>query len=298
MESIAFSNIGEKTDMVLQENVESLDDILRSKVEDKSNSNSEEREDDTLSMEGFLAAPLAMLSTISTISTISTKHQRGVQPQEQKNQNGMGNFRNENLLSLKFNNSKSILNIGEGKALARGESASVKNNSTPLDVIRQKLISSEDISTDGEDSLLPSLKKDNISTLKSADGGALSMTMLSTSTLSSSSVIDTKMNASLLHSSTLEAKLQAAVENRKMLDTSSMDSNSLTYRFQRWGGEYSVNIQAQSGSVMLSPSDALVEQKLNDNWQSGNPHRWHLVQEDKRDGHQSQNQHMTDDEED
>ncbi|WGZ56343.1 type III secretion system needle length determinant, SpaN/EivJ family (plasmid) [Providencia alcalifaciens] len=49
---------------------------------------------------------------------------------------------------------------------------------------------------------------------------------------------------------------------------------------------------------MLSPSDALVEQKLNDNWQSGNPHRWHLVQEDKRDGHQSQNQHMTDDEED
>ncbi|WGZ56344.1 type III secretion system needle length determinant, SpaN/EivJ family (plasmid) [Providencia alcalifaciens] len=240
MESIAFSNIGEKTDMVLQENVESLDDILRSKVEDKSNSNSEEREDDTLSMEGFLAAPLAMLSTISTIST---KHQRGVQPQEQKNQNGMGNFRNENLLSLKFNNSKSILNIGEGKALARGESASVKNNSTPLDVIRQKLISSEDISTDGEDSLLPSLKKDNISTLKSADGGALSMTMLSTSTLSSSSVIDTKMNASLLHSSTLEAKLQAAVENRKMLDTSSMDSNSLTYRFQRWGGEYSVNIK-------------------------------------------------------
>ena len=298
MESIAFSNIGEKTDIVLQENVESLDDILRSKVEDKSNSNSEEREDDSLSMEGFLAAPLAMLSTISTISTISTKHQRGVQPQEQKNQNGMGSFRNDNLLSLKLNNSKSILNIGEGKALARGESASVKNNSTPIDVIRQKLISSEEISTDGEDSLLPSLKKDNISTLKSAEGGALSMTMLSTSTLSSSSVIDAKMNASLLHSSTLEAKIQAAVENRKMLDTSSMDSNSLTYRFQRWGGEYSVNIQAQSGLVMLSPSDALVEQKLNDNWQSGNPHRWHLVQEDKRDGHQSQNQHMTDDEED
>ncbi|MTC48147.1 hypothetical protein M5X66_18105 (plasmid) [Providencia sp. PROV188] len=291
MESIAFSNIGEKTDIVLQENVESLDEILRSKVEDKSNSNSEEREDEMLSMEGFLGAPLAMLSTIST------KYQRGVQSQEQKNKNGMGNFRNDNLLSLKLNNTKSILNVGEGKALARGESASVKN-SEPLDVIRQKLISSEEISTDGEDSLLSSLKKDNVSTFKSAEGGALSMTMLSASTLSSSSVVDAKMNASLLHSSTLEAKIQAAVENRKTLDTSSMDSNSLTYRFQRWGGEYSVNIQAQSGSMMLSPSDALVEQKLNDNWQSGNPHRWHLVQEDNRDGHQSQNQHMTDDEED
>lgn len=293
MESIAFSNIGEKTDIVLQENVESLDEILRSKVEDKSNSNSnsEEREDEMLSMEGFLGVPLAMLSTIST------KYQRGVQSQEQKNKNGMGNFRNDNLLSLKLNNTKSILNVGEGKALARGESASVKN-SEPIDVIRQKLISSEEISTDGEDSLLSSLKKDNVSTFKSAEGGALSMTMLSTSTLSSSSVVDAKMNASLLHSSTLEAKIQAAVENRKTLDTSSMDSNSLTYRFQRWGGEYSVNIQAQSGSMMLSPSDALVEQKLNDNWQSGNPHRWHLVQEDNRDGHQSQNQHMTDDEED
>lgn len=291
MESIAFSNIGEKTDIVLQENVESLDEILRSKVEDKSNFNSEEREDEMLSMEGLLGVPLVMLSTIST------KYQRGVQSQEQKNQNGMGNFRNDNLLSLKLNNTKSTLNVGEGKALARGESASVKN-SEPLDVIRQKLISSEEISTDGEDSLLSSLKKDNVSTFKSAEGGALSMTMLSTSTLSSSSVVDAKMNASLLHSSTLEAKIQAAVENRKTLDTSSMDSNSLTYRFQSWGGEYSVNIQAQSGSMMLSPSDALVEQKLNDNWQSGNPHRWHLVQEDNRDGHESQNQHMTDDEED
>lgn len=325
MESIVFSNVSEKTDLILQENVESLDEILRSKVEEKPTT--EEHEEENVP-EGLDAKPLLLPSAM--LSVLPTRFQ-SVQHQGLKNQDNILNFRNE---KLKLSNMKSMLNVGDSKSLEGakgreiGNSASIRlehlfdkiknsklNQSVSdtskelplkakgsegresLEAIKQKLINSEEASMEIEDSFLSSLKKESISKHKGAEGGTLPLTVLSTSTLVASAV-DAQTKASLQHGSVLEAKIQTAIENRKMLETSSMDSSSLTYRFQRWGGDFSVNIQPQSGAMMLSPSDALVEQKLNDNWQSGNPNRWHLVQEENREGRQSQNQHMTEDEED
>lgn len=71
-------------------------------------------------------------------------------------------------------------------------------------------------------------------------------------------------------------------------EASEVDKRTLTYRFQQWGNGYSVNIQsAQIGELSLTPSNRHVEQRLNEQWQSGNPERWHLT----RDGQQSQQQH-------
>ncbi|MBP4049424.1 hypothetical protein J9978_07920 [Chromobacterium violaceum] len=54
----------------------------------------------------------------------------------------------------------------------------------------------------------------------------------------------------------------------------------LTYRFQRWGGEHAVSVQAlgHAGATQLSltPSDGLVQQRLAEQWQSGNPQQWTL----------------------
>jgi hypothetical protein len=58
-----------------------------------------------------------------------------------------------------------------------------------------------------------------------------------------------------------------------------------TYRFQRWGQDHSVNIQyhtsAQGAAVTLQPSDNLVQQRLAADWQTGDPQRWHLEQEEQ-----------------
>lgn len=80
------------------------------------------------------------------------------------------------------------------------------------------------------------------------------------------------------------------VKNITMPDSQNLDKGTLTYRFQRWGGEHSVNIQSQlGGSITLQPSDGIVEQKLNEQWLSGNPQRWQLAQDG---GKQQQNQHQ------
>lgn len=54
----------------------------------------------------------------------------------------------------------------------------------------------------------------------------------------------------------------------------------MTYRFSRWGADYTVSVQVQAGdTILLQPSDPLVAQKLNDQWQSGNPQKWQLAQD-------------------
>ncbi|OBU86806.1 type III secretion system needle length determinant, SpaN/EivJ family [Chromobacterium subtsugae] len=68
----------------------------------------------------------------------------------------------------------------------------------------------------------------------------------------------------------------------------------LTYRFQRWGGEHSVNVQLPSGpgaaQLTLQPSDSLVQQRLSEQWQHGDPQRWELARDggerQRRDGRQ------------
>ncbi|KMN36756.1 hypothetical protein VI26_05590 [Chromobacterium sp. LK1] len=71
----------------------------------------------------------------------------------------------------------------------------------------------------------------------------------------------------------------------------------LTYRFQRWGGEHAVNVQSQPGGVLsLQPSDSLVQQRLGEQWQSGNPQQWQMARDD---GHeQGRRQPQRDEEED
>ncbi|POB00614.1 hypothetical protein C2134_00660 [Chromobacterium sinusclupearum] len=56
--------------------------------------------------------------------------------------------------------------------------------------------------------------------------------------------------------------------------------NGLTYQFRRWGNEHSVTVQGGlSGSLLLQPSDALVAQRLGEQWQSGNPQQWQLARD-------------------
>ncbi|KVD82927.1 type III secretion system needle length determinant, SpaN/EivJ family [Burkholderia ubonensis] len=54
--------------------------------------------------------------------------------------------------------------------------------------------------------------------------------------------------------------------------------SALTYRFSRWGGEHAVTVQTPAnGVLLLQPSDALVAQRLSEQWQSGNPQQWQLA---------------------
>lgn len=68
----------------------------------------------------------------------------------------------------------------------------------------------------------------------------------------------------------------------------------LTYRFSRWGADYTVSVQGQTGgTLLLQPSDTLVAQQLSDQWQSGNPQKWQLAQ----DGGEGRGQHQQQDHE-
>ncbi|MEO2215489.1 type III secretion system needle length determinant, SpaN/EivJ family [Chromobacterium vaccinii] len=75
----------------------------------------------------------------------------------------------------------------------------------------------------------------------------------------------------------------------------------LSYRFQRWGGEHAVTIQTQVGTaglqLQLLPSDSLVQQRLSDQWQSGNPQQWSLGRDggEKRQDPQPQAEQEEDD---
>ncbi|OHX19929.1 type III secretion system needle length determinant, SpaN/EivJ family [Chromobacterium sphagni] len=72
------------------------------------------------------------------------------------------------------------------------------------------------------------------------------------------------------------------------LATAAESQPGLTYRFQRWGGEHSVNIQLLpshgAAQLTLQPSDSLVQQRLGEQWQHGNPQQWSL----SRDGGERQ----------
>lgn len=77
------------------------------------------------------------------------------------------------------------------------------------------------------------------------------------------------------------------------------EDNSLTYRFQRWGNDYSVNIQArQAGEFSLIPSNTQVEHRLHDQWQNGNPQRWHLTRDDQQNPQQQQHRQQSGEEDD
>ncbi|WP_217591405.1 type III secretion system needle length determinant, SpaN/EivJ family [Burkholderia sp. GbtcB21] len=61
--------------------------------------------------------------------------------------------------------------------------------------------------------------------------------------------------------------------------------SGLTYRFSRWGGEHAVTVQAPAnGVLLLQPSDALVAQRLSEQWQSGNPQQWQLARDGGKGG--------------
>ncbi|MCD4484615.1 hypothetical protein LQR31_09045 [Chromobacterium vaccinii] len=53
-------------------------------------------------------------------------------------------------------------------------------------------------------------------------------------------------------------------------------SSGIGYRFLRWGGEHAVRIQSRNGKLLLQPSDSLVQQRLSEQWLSGNPQHWSL----------------------
>ncbi|MGC0152622.1 type III secretion system needle length determinant, SpaN/EivJ family [Chromobacterium vaccinii] len=63
------------------------------------------------------------------------------------------------------------------------------------------------------------------------------------------------------------------------------EASGLTYRFQSWGAGHAVTVQASPGATQLTlqPSDNLVQQRLSEQWQSGNPQQWNLAG-DGRDG--------------
>ncbi|WP_157380559.1 type III secretion system needle length determinant, SpaN/EivJ family [Burkholderia ubonensis] len=70
--------------------------------------------------------------------------------------------------------------------------------------------------------------------------------------------------------------------------------SALTYRFSRWGGEHAVTVQAPAnGVLLLQPSDALVAQRLSEQWQSGNSQQWQLARDG---GEQRQPQQQEEDE--
>lgn len=63
-------------------------------------------------------------------------------------------------------------------------------------------------------------------------------------------------------------------------EVSNSPQGGMTYRFSRWGADYRVNVQGQTGgTLLLQPSDTLVAQQLSDQWQSGNPQKWQLAQD-------------------
>lgn len=54
--------------------------------------------------------------------------------------------------------------------------------------------------------------------------------------------------------------------------------SGLTYRFYSWGADHAVMVQGYAGgNLLLQPSDALVTQRLSEQWQSGNPQQWQLA---------------------
>lgn len=72
------------------------------------------------------------------------------------------------------------------------------------------------------------------------------------------------------------------------------EDSSLTYRFQRWGNDCSVNIQVrQVGEFSLIPSNMQVEHRLHDQWQNGNPQRWHLMRDDQQNPQQQQHRQQS-----
>ncbi|WP_179255529.1 SpaN/EivJ family type III secretion system needle length determinant [Burkholderia sp. HI2714] len=72
--------------------------------------------------------------------------------------------------------------------------------------------------------------------------------------------------------------------------------SALTYRFSRWGGEHGVTVQASAnGGLLLQPSDALVAQRLSEQWQSGNPQQWQLARDGGDGGEQRRPQQQEED---
>ncbi|WP_434626732.1 SpaN/EivJ family type III secretion system needle length determinant [Chromobacterium sp. CV08] len=76
------------------------------------------------------------------------------------------------------------------------------------------------------------------------------------------------------------------------------EASGLTYRFQSWGATHAVTVQATPGSAQLTlqPSDSLVQQRLGEQWQSGNPQQWNLAG-DGRDGGGQDRRRQRDEEE-
>ncbi|MCD5328712.1 type III secretion system needle length determinant, SpaN/EivJ family [Chromobacterium piscinae] len=69
-------------------------------------------------------------------------------------------------------------------------------------------------------------------------------------------------------------------------------ASGIGYRFLRWGGEHAVRIQSRNGRLSLQPSDSLVQQRLSEQWPSGNPQYWIL----DRDGGERQSPRQASDE--
>ncbi|WP_279205322.1 type III secretion system needle length determinant, SpaN/EivJ family [Obesumbacterium proteus] len=67
------------------------------------------------------------------------------------------------------------------------------------------------------------------------------------------------------------------------------EQSGLTYRFSRWGGDFAVAVQGQTGgTLLLQPSDAYVAHRLSEQWQSGNPQKWQLARDGSEENKQRQ----------
>ncbi|EBH8768147.1 hypothetical protein D1797_15655 [Salmonella enterica subsp. enterica serovar Freetown] len=73
-------------------------------------------------------------------------------------------------------------------------------------------------------------------------------------------------------------------------------SDTLIYRFHKWGNDASVSIQPQTGGVVvLQPSDSSVGQRLIENWPEELKRQWYLSSDDRNERKQ-QHQNSDDDE--
>jgi hypothetical protein len=68
--------------------------------------------------------------------------------------------------------------------------------------------------------------------------------------------------------------------------------NSLVYNFKEWGKDSNVNISLQSNQVIFKPSDSLVQQRLSDQWGSGEqPEHWLMARDEEQESDRKNRQH-------
>lgn len=84
---------------------------------------------------------------------------------------------------------------------------------------------------------------------------------------------------------------QAAVQQQLAMQAQPASATVMTYHFHQWGADRSVTIQEQhNGTLLLRPSDIVVEQRLKDAWHTGDTQNWQLMREQGNHDQQKQQQ--------